>query len=117
VWVRGVPDHDRYDHPPDVADYLIGIGSLPNHHCQLHSLGYTYDGEPYRDARGIVDDDDDGGKKNSNKGNEKFSDADSDVGGAMVGPGSGAYSYSVGRDFYATRDLLPGEEIVSYDDE
>ena len=28
-------------------------------------------------------------------------------------PGLGAFSYNVGRDFYATRDLKAGEEIVS----
>ena len=30
-------------------------------------------------------------------------------------PGRGAFSYTVGRDFYATRELSAGEEIVSYD--
>jgi hypothetical protein len=28
-------------------------------------------------------------------------------------PGTGAISYDLGRDFYATRNLKPGEEIVS----
>ncbi len=30
-------------------------------------------------------------------------------------PGRGAFSYTLGRDFYATRNLAPGEEIVSTD--
>ncbi|VEU44203.1 unnamed protein product [Pseudo-nitzschia multistriata] len=84
VWHRGVGDHARYDHPYMTSDFQPGFGALPNHHCVLSSLDFRMAEDTVRD--GLV---------------------------GYDSPGRGAFSYTVGRDFYATRELSAGEEIVS----
>jgi len=82
VWHRGAADHTRYDHPAMSSDFQPGFGALPNHHCLLQSLTYRLAVDSIHD--GIL---------------------------AYDSPGRGASSYTLGRDFYATRDLQAGEEI------
>eukprot|EP00531_Pseudo-nitzschia_arenysensis_P009432 CAMPEP_0116142152 /NCGR_PEP_ID=MMETSP0329-20121206/14755_1 /TAXON_ID=697910 /ORGANISM="Pseudo-nitzschia arenysensis, Strain B593" /LENGTH=762 /DNA_ID=CAMNT_0003637367 /DNA_START=124 /DNA_END=2409 /DNA_ORIENTATION=- len=82
VWHRGVGDHARYDWPKMTSDFQPGFGALPNHHCILQSLSFRMAEEPVVD--GLV---------------------------GYESPGRGAFSYTLGRDFYATRNLAPGEEI------
>lgn len=84
VWHRGVGDHARYDFPPMTSDFQPGFGALPNHHCVLQSLSFRNAEHPVLD--GLV---------------------------RFGSPGKGAFSYTLGRDFYSTRKLSPGEEIVS----
>ena len=84
VWHRGVGDHARYDWPYMTSDFQPGFGALPNHHCTLQSLSFRMAEEAVLD--GLV---------------------------GYESPGRGAFSYTPGRDFYANRDLDPGEEIVS----
>jgi len=84
VWTRGVPDHARYSHPTGLmSDFQPGFGSLPNHHCILNSLTHRVPQVPYVDN--LVD-------RNSS-------------------PGLGAFSYTLGRDFVAKRNVKAGEEI------
>ncbi|KAL7564516.1 hypothetical protein ACA910_017675 [Epithemia clementina (nom. ined.)] len=87
-WGRGVPDHVAYEAGPDIVDFQIGFGYLPNHHCELSSLdpGYPQDA-PYEDS----------------------------LANRFESPGAGAFSYNVGREFSSTRDVKPGEELfMSY---
>jgi hypothetical protein len=99
-----VPDHNRYDNPQDLVDFQPGFGSLPNHHCLLASLDQrpSADHPPYSDGVLYLP------TKESNT---------STVRRHGESPGTGAFSYSLGRDFFATRDLKAGEEIVSCDHE
>ena len=85
MWHRGVADHARYDHPFMTSDFQPGFGALPNHHCILESLSFRIAEDPVQD--GLV---------------------------GFNSPGRGASSYTLGRDFYATRELIAGEEIVSF---
>jgi hypothetical protein len=41
-WGSGVADHVSYEAGPDVVDFQVGFGALPNHHCLLAKLGYIY---------------------------------------------------------------------------
>ena len=66
------------------SDFQPGFGALPNHHCILESLSFRIAEDPVQD--GLV---------------------------GFNSPGRGASSYTLGRDFYATRELIAGEEIVS----
>ena len=66
------------------SDFQPGFGALPNHHCTLQSLSFRMAEEAVMD--GLV---------------------------GYESPGRGAFSYTPGRDFFANRDLAPGEEIVS----
>lgn len=86
VWHRGAADHTRYDHPFMSSDFQPGFGALPNHHCLLNSLTYRLAVDSIHD--GLL---------------------------AYESPGRGASSYTLGRDFYSTRELQAGEEIVSSD--
>jgi hypothetical protein len=99
-WSYGVPDHNRYDNPPDTVDFQPGFGSLPNHHCLLASLcdAPTSEHAPYSDA--LLHSNEDNATATLRRHGES--------------PGTGAFSYSLGRDFYATRNLQAGEEIVSF---
>ena len=83
VWHRGAADHARYDHPYMTSDYQPGFGALPNHHCILQSLTYRIAVDSIHDGLLPYD-----------------------------SPGRGASSYTLGRDFYSTRELSAGEEIV-----
>ena len=85
VWSRGTGDHTRYDFPTMSSDFQPGFGALPNHHCILHSLDYRMA------AQNTIQD--------------NIIDSNS--------PGRGSISYTLGRDFYSTRELDAGEEIVS----
>jgi hypothetical protein len=100
VWAFGVADHARYDNPRDLVDFQPGFGSLPNHHCILASLSEATTAEhpPYNDGLLYLD-------------NQNSSIVHSRRHGES--PGTGAFTYSLGRDFYARRDLEAGEEIVS----
>uniref|UniRef100_A0A7S4AB37 SET domain-containing protein n=1 Tax=Pseudo-nitzschia australis TaxID=44445 RepID=A0A7S4AB37_9STRA len=82
VWHRGVGDHARYDHPYMTSDFQPGFGALPNHHCILSALSFRMAEDTVQD--GLV---------------------------GYDSPGRGAFSYTVGRDFYSTRELSAGEEI------
>eukprot|EP00536_Pseudo-nitzschia_multiseries_P015474 jgi/Psemu1/246888/estExt_Genewise1.C_8940007 len=82
VWARGVGDHARYDHPYMSVDFQPGFGALPNHHCLLDSLNFRMAEDTVQD--GLV---------------------------GYDSPGRGAFSYTLGRDFYAKRELSAGEEI------
>jgi hypothetical protein len=64
-------------------DFQIGFGSMPNHNCWLRSLKHEYPDPAYDDS--LV---------------QRPSD-----------PGTGAFSYSMGRQFVAVRDLQAGEEL------
>ena len=85
VWSRGTGDHTRYDFPIMSSDFQPGFGALPNHHCILNSLDYRMA------AQNTIQD--------------NIIDSNS--------PGRGSISYTLGRDFYSTRELYAGEEIVS----
>mmetsp|Transcript_13380 Transcript_13380/g.37689 ORF Transcript_13380/g.37689 Transcript_13380/m.37689 type:complete len:765 (+) Transcript_13380:99-2393(+) len=82
VWHRGVGDHARYDHPFMTSDFQPGFGALPNHHCILASLNFRMAEDTVQD--GLV---------------------------GYDSPGRGAFSYTLGRDFYVTRDISAGEEL------
>ncbi|KAL7564582.1 hypothetical protein ACA910_017928 [Epithemia clementina (nom. ined.)] len=87
-WGRGVPDHVAFEAGPDIVDFQIGFGYLPNHHCELSSLnpGYPQD-TPYEDS----------------------------LANRFESPGAGAFSYNIGREFSSTRDVKAGEELfMSY---
>jgi hypothetical protein len=83
-----------------MVDFQPGFGSLPNHHCLLASLGQapTSEHAPYSDALLYLDD------NSTTLAMRSHGES----------PGTGAFSYSLGRDFYATRNLQAGEEIVSW---
>ena len=81
-WARGIPDHVSFE-GDRVMDYQFGFGAMPNHHCILNSLKHQYPTTPYDDS--LVN---------------RTSD-----------PGTGAFSYSMGREFTAIRDLEAGDEI------
>jgi hypothetical protein len=70
-WGRGVPDHTRYE-ANSVLDLQITFGALPNHHCALNAIAYTFQPPNYDD--GMVDPD--------------------------SSPGIGAFSYHNGRTFH-----------------
>ena len=82
-WARGNPDHVLYETEDRVMDFQIGFGSMPNHNCWLRSLKHKYPDPAYDDS--LV---------------QRPSD-----------PGTGAFSYSMGRQFIAVRDLQAGEEL------
>jgi hypothetical protein len=83
-WGRGVPDHVSYESSHSSADYQIGFGAMPNHHCILRSLKHRYpETAPYQDS--LVN---------------RFKD-----------PGAGAFSYSRGREFTVIRDVPAGGEL------
>lgn len=84
MWHLGVPDHDRYFWPQDTVDVQPGFGALPNHHCILRALTFDYAEVPYNDV--LVN--------------------------RSTSPGVGAFTYTLGRDFRATRALKAGDEIV-----
>jgi hypothetical protein len=104
-WGYGVPDHNRYDNPPDTVDFQPGFGSLPNHHCLLASFGdaITTEHAPYSDALLYLDDE----NKTTTLLRRRWRRHGES-------PGTGAFSYSLGRDFYATRALQAGEELVRW---
>ena len=56
---------------------------MPNHHCILNSLSHRYYKPDYDDS--LV-----------SRGKD---------------PGTGAFSHSMGRDFYAAKELKAGDEI------
>lgn len=87
-WGRGLPDHVRFEAGPDVVDFQIGLGYLPNHHCELSSLHPEYPEKiPYEDS----------------------------LANRFESPGAGAFSYHMGRQFVATRYAKAGEELfMSY---
>jgi hypothetical protein len=79
---RGVPDHVNYE-GNHVMDFQITTGALPNNHCLLDAITYRYPNPAYDDS--LV----------SNR----------------ASPGTGAFSYNQGRDFYVYRDVEAGEEL------
>ena len=80
---RGVPDHVTFEGGERIMDFATGFSSMPNHNCFLSSLKHRYPDTPYDDS--LVN--------------------------ATSSPGTGAFSYSAGRIFVATRDLEQGDEI------
>jgi hypothetical protein len=70
-WGRGVPDHTNYE-AKVVMDLQITFGALPNHHCALNSIAYTFQPPNYDDE--MVD--------------------------PHTSPGVGAFSYHNGRTFH-----------------
>lgn len=80
-WGRGVADHVRFL-GDSVMDYQFGFGSMPNHHCILNALSHRYPEPAYHDSMVPRGD-----------------------------AGIGAFSYSMGRDFYVTKALKAGDEI------
>ena len=87
-WGRGVPDHVNFFAGPDIVDYQIAFGSMPNHHCLLDSLHPQYPNPPYDDTL---------------------------VSRSNGDPGVGAFSYSMGREFAVKREMKAGEELfLSY---
>ena len=81
-WARGVGDHVNYE-AKNVIDYQFGFGALPNHHCILDALDHRYPTPPYDDS----------------------------LAKRYESPGAGAFSYSMGREFYVTRDVRAGDEL------
>lgn len=82
-WQQNLPDHSSYQKPNFVFDFLIGLGTYPNHHCRLGSLTYKFPQPAYNDA--LVD---------------RFKD-----------PGTGAFSYSMGKEPIVYRGVKAGHEI------
>ena len=82
LWGRGLADHVTFL-GDKVMDYQFGFGSMPNHHCILDSLSFRYPQIAYDDS--IVD--------------------------RTKDPGTGAFSESMGRDFFPNKDLKAGDEI------
>lgn len=82
LWGRGISDQLRVL-GDSVMDLQVGFGSLPNHHCILNSLSHRYPIPDYDDS--LVKRGDD--------------------------PGTGAFSYSMGREFFAQKALKAGDEI------
>jgi len=80
-WTRGVADHVKYE-AYNAADAQMTFGALPNHHCVLDSLNMRYPETPYDDS--LV--------------NRKD-------------PGAGAFSYNMGREWIAGKDLKAGDEV------
>jgi hypothetical protein len=66
-----VPDHTNYE-AKVVMDLQITFGALPNHHCALNSIAYTFQPPNYDDE--MVD--------------------------PHTSPGVGAFSYHNGRTFH-----------------
>ena len=77
-WDRGVPDHTRNE-AEQVADFQITFGSLPNHHCILSVLDFTFEAPSYDDTMMMLD---------------SYSNSSS------ISPGAGAISYHNGRNFF-----------------
>jgi hypothetical protein len=71
-WGRGVPDHTSYE-AKVVMDLQITFGALPNHHCALNSIAYTFQPPNYDDDE-MVD--------------------------PHTSPGVGAFSHHNGRTFH-----------------
>ena len=84
AWGRGngVPDHISYE-AYRIMEFQITTGALPNHHCLLASITYEFPAPSYDDSRT----------------NHRQS------------PGTGAFSYNKGRDFFVDRDVKGGEEL------
>lgn len=82
-WARGLPDHSLAEAPPDVADFQVGFGSLPNHHCVLSYLDMHYPEPPYDDTLA-----------------NRYKD-----------PSAGAFSYNRGREFTVSHFQAAGSEI------
>jgi hypothetical protein len=79
---RGVPDHVSYE-AKSMMDFQITTGALPNHHCLLHAIAFRFPDPAYDDS--LVD--------------------------HRTSPGTGAFSYNRGRDFYVKRKVQAGEEL------
>lgn len=82
LWGRGLSDQIRHL-GESAMDFQVGFGSLPNHNCILRSLSHRYPEPGYDDSLVVRGQD----------------------------PGTGAFSYSMGRDFYARKALTAGDEI------
>jgi len=82
LWGRGLADHVKYL-GYRAMDLQPGFGSMPNHSCILDNLSHRYPKPAYDDS--LV--------------NRKD-------------PGAGAFSYSMGRDFFAKKDIKAGDEIL-----
>jgi hypothetical protein len=72
-WGYGVPDHTRFE-ASQVRDFQITFGSLPNHHCALECVDWSYANSSYDDT--LLD--------------------------PLHSPGIGAISYHNGRNFRVT---------------
>ena len=82
-WQQNLPDHASYQNPNLVFDFLIGLGTYPNHHCLLGSLTYRFPQPAYNDA--LVD---------------RFQD-----------PGTGAFSYNMGKEPIVYKPVRANHEI------
>ena len=85
-WNRGVPSHVTFETTPDVMDFQLGFGCLPNHHCVLEELTTTYPTAPYDDALA-----------------NRFRD-----------PSAGSFSYNRGREFRVKHRMEAGSELFLY---
>jgi hypothetical protein len=75
-------DHVNYE-AESIMDFQITTGALPNHHCLLHSITFGFPNPAYDDS--LVD--------------------------HRLSPGTGAFSYNGGREFFVNRDVAAGEEL------
>ena len=77
-WNHGVPGHVTYE-ANKAPDIQINFVAFPNHHCILEALDFRYPIPPYDDSM-------------LNRAKD---------------PGIGAFTYSMVRDFYATKITYP----------
>lgn len=81
-WWGDVSDQVTFE-ASEVLDYQVTFGSLVNHHCILASVDHRYPKTAYDDS--LVD---------------RYND-----------PGAGAFSYSMGREFFVNKDMKAGSEL------
>ena len=79
---KGVPDHVSYEDSA-IMEFQITTGALPNHHCILDAIDAHFPDIPFDDS--LVE--------------------------HRQSPGTGAFSYNRGRDFFVGRKLKAGDEI------
>lgn len=84
AWGRGhgVPAHVSYE-SNSIFEFQITIGALPNHNCVLDAIAARFPEPAYDDSQTDH----------------------------RASPGTGAYSYNRGRDFFVERDVQAGEEL------
>jgi hypothetical protein len=96
-WGRGVPDHVLRE-SNTMIDYQIMFGSLPNHHCSLSVLDYSW------------------GQNNNNNNTSssslQLSYYDDTMDLPQNSPGSGAYSYYAGRTF-SVKVIIKKNELAT----
>lgn len=102
-------DHVSYEAGPDVVDFQIAFGALPNHHCLLSKLDYLYP-----ECKCVAE----GSCLPSTPLNflltirsfRPHADDDS-MADRFLDPGAGAFTYSHGRQF-TVRKAVQGQSAT-----